>query len=258
MNISTLTSGNPADHGRFVRRGATARYLLAVLAAALLAGVAPPGAHAEPPAWQDMSALASLARDHVLQSVGDAGGRVVVTVTPPDERLRLPACPSALAETPEGQRLWGWTQVRVRCPSEGGWSLSVRTRVQVMAPAVVTRRAVQAGQTLEATDVQRGEVDLTGLQRPALRDETQVVGKIARVGLAAGQAVGAEHLKLPVVVRRGASLEVTATIGQVSVTSAGTAMQDGTLGEVIRVKVPGGRTVQGVVTGEGRVAIQTQ
>lgn len=215
-------------------------------------------AQAGPAAWQDMGALASLAREHVLHSVDDAGGRLVVTVTPPDERLRLPACPAPVAETPEGQRLWGWTQVRVRCPGEGGWSVSVRTRVQVMAPAVVTRRAVQAGQALEASDIQRGEVDLTGLQRPALRDEAQVIGKIARVGLAAGQAVGPEHLRMPVVVRRGTALEVTATIGQVSVTSAGTALQDGTLGEVIRVKMPGGRTVQGVVTGEGRVTIQTQ
>jgi len=213
---------------------------------------------AEPPHWQALSALADMAREHVLQSVGDAGGRVVVTVTPPDERLRLPACPSPTAETPEGQRLWGWTQVRIRCPVEGGWSLSIRTRVQIMVPAVVTRRAVQAGQMVDSADVQAGEVDLTGLQRPALRDEKQVVGKIARVGLAAGQAVGAEHLKLPFVVRRGALLEVTATIGQVSVTSAGTALQDGAVGEPIRVKMPGGRTVQGVVTGEGRVAVQTQ
>ncbi len=215
-------------------------------------------AQAGPAGWQDMAALAPLAREHVLQSVNDAGGRLVVTVTPPDERMRLPACPAPVAETPEGQRLWGWTQVRVRCPGEGGWSVTVRTRVQIMAPAVVTRRAVQAGQTIDATDLQRGEVDLTGLQRPALREETQVVGKIARVGLAAGQAIGPEHLKMPLVVRRGTALEVTATIGQVSVTSAGTALQDGALGEVIRVKMPGGRTVQGVVTGEGRVAIQTQ
>jgi len=33
-------------------------------------------------------------------------------------------------------------------------------------------------------------------------------------------------------------------------------MQDGAVGELIRVKVPGGRTVQGLVTGEGRVSVQ--
>ncbi len=230
--------------------------LFAMLVAVLCTGS--PGASGEAPAqtWQDMGAIASLAREHALQAVGDAGGRVVVTVTPPDERLRLPACAAPLAEIPEGQRLWGWTQVRVRCPGEGGWSVSVRTRVQIMVPAIVTRRAVQAGHILEAADIHSGEVDLTGLQRPALREAAQAIGKVVRVGLAAGQAVGAEHLKLPVVVRRGASLEVTATVGQVSVTSAGTAMQDGAVGELIRVKVPGGRTVQGLVTGEGRVSVQ--
>ena len=229
---------------------------IAILLAALCAGS--PAANGTPPAptWQDMGAITLLAREHALQSVGDAGGRVVLTVTPPDERLRLPACAAPLAEIPEGQRLWGWTQVRVRCPGEGGWSISVRTRVQIMAPAIVTRRAVSPGHILEAADIQPGEVDLTGLQRPALREATQAIGKVVRVGLAAGQAIGAEHLKLPIVVRRGASLEVTATVGQVSVTSAGTAMQDGAVGELIRVKMPGGRTVQGLVTGEGRVSVQ--
>ena len=229
--------------------------LLAVLPVpmALAAPAAPAAA-----AWQDMGIVTALAREHVLRSVSDPAARVLVSVTPPDDRLRLPACATPLAETPEGQRLWGWTQVRVRCPVDGGWSVSVRTRVQIMVPAVVARRAVQAGQVVEPVDVQLGEVDLTGIQRPALREEAQAIGRIARVGLAAGQAIGPEHLKLPLVVRRGATLEVTATVGQVSVTSAGTALQDGTVGEVIRVRVPGGRTVQGVVTGEGRVTVQMQ
>jgi flagella basal body P-ring formation protein FlgA len=206
--------------------------------------------------WQDMGVLTELVREHVLRSVSDAGGRVVVTVTPPDERLRLPACAAPVTETPEGQRLWGWAQVRVRCPGEGGWSLSVRTRVQVMVPAVVARRALQAGQMIEATDVQQGEADLTGLQRPALRDASQALGKVARLGLAAGQPIGPEHLKLPLVIRRGATLDVVASVGQVSVTTQGTALQDGAVGDLIRVKVPGGRTVQGVVTAEGRVEVQ--
>lgn len=202
-----------------------------------------------------MAALARLAEQHVVQNVVDAGGRLQVSVTPPDERLRLPACPAPVAETPEGQRLWGSTQVRVRCPGEAGWSLSVRARVQVFAPAVLARRALPAGHLIEPADILRGEVDLTGSQRPALRDEALVLGRVVRIGLAAGQAIGAEHLRLPVVVRRGQALEVTATVGQVSVTSAGTALQDGAVGELIRVKMLGGRTLQGVVTSEGRVAV---
>lgn len=208
--------------------------------------------------WQDIGLLTDMARAHVTHSVVDPGGRLAVTVVSPDPRLRMPACATPVAETPEGQRLWGWSQVRIRCPGEGGWSLNIRVRVQVMAPALVTRRAVSAGRVFEADDVQAGEIDLTATQRAPLKDPTAVIGRVARLGLAAGQPIGAEHLRLPVVVRRGAPLEVTATVGQVSVTSAGTAMQDGTLGELIRIKVPGGRTLQGVVTGEGRVAVQMQ
>ncbi|MBU3693773.1 MAG: flagellar basal body P-ring formation protein FlgA [Rhodocyclaceae bacterium] len=209
------------------------------------------------PTWQDMGAVAAVAREHVLRSVGEPAGRLVVTVAPPDDRLRLPACAAPLAETPEGQRPWGWMQVRVRCPGEAGWSLSLRARVQVFAPAVMARRAVTAGRTIESDDVHLAETDLTGLQRPPLRDSQLVVGRIARVGLAAGQVVVAEHLRLPVLIRRGSAVEVTATIGQVTVSSTGTAMQDGAAGELIRVKVPGGRLVEGMVTADGKVAVSS-
>jgi flagella basal body P-ring formation protein FlgA len=85
-----------------------------------------------------------------------------------------------------------------------------------------------------------------------------VVGKLVRVGLSAGQTVVAGHLKLPVVVRNGAPVEVAATVGQVSVTGSGIAQQDGAVGDLIRVRVPGGRTLQAVVTGEGRVTVQAR
>jgi len=220
--------------------------------------VAPGDVPAAPnsPVWQDMAALGRLAEQYVVQNVGDTGGRLQVSAVPPDERLRLAACAMPIAETAEGQRLWGWTQVRVRCPGDPAWSLSVRVRVQIFVPALLTRRALPAGHLIEPADIVRSEVDLTGIQRPALRDDALVIGRVARVGLAAGQAIGAEHLRSPVLVRRGAALEVIATVGQVSVTSAGTALQDGAIGEMIRVKMQGGRTVQGIVTADGRVEVQ--
>ena len=229
-----------------------------MFALAALPGIGDARAAAPAPVWQDMPSLVAIARDHVTQAISDPGGRLLVSVVPPDERLRLPACAAPVAETPEGQRLWGWTQVRIRCPGQGGWSLSVRTRVQIMAPALTTRRALQAGQVIDIDDIQRGEVDITSHSRPVLREESQVLGRVVRLGLAAGQPIGAEHVKLPIVVRRGTPLEVSATVGQVSVISTGTALQDGAVGEVIRVRMTGGRTVQGVVTGDGRAAVQMQ
>jgi flagella basal body P-ring formation protein FlgA len=210
------------------------------------------------PAWQNLGALSALAQQYVESTIRDPGGRLQVTVVPPDPRLRLPACASPLAETAEGQRLWAWTQVRVRCAGEGGWSLNLRVRVQVFAPAVLARRALPPGHVVEAEDMQVAEADIVSAQRPPLRDAAQVVGKLLRIGVAAGQPLMAEHLKLPIVVRRGAPVEVTATVGQVSVTGSGTAQQDGAVGDLVRIKVPGGRILEATVTGDGRVSVQSQ
>lgn len=215
------------------------------------------GVAAPTPSWQDLAEVGSLARQYVERNVAEPGGRLVVSVVPPDSRLRLPACPKLNVEPVEGQRLWGWTQVRVRCPGEAGWSLNLRTRVQVFAPAVLTRRTVSPGRIIEADDVVTAEIDLTSNPRTPLRDTSQVVGRVARVGLGSGQAVIAEHLRSPVVVKRGAQVEVTATIGQVTVTASGTALEDGAVGDTIRVKGSGGRLLEGVVSGEGRVTVQS-
>jgi flagella basal body P-ring formation protein FlgA len=210
------------------------------------------------PVWQDLAAVTTLVREHVERSVADPGGRLVVTVVPPDNRLRLTACANPVAETMEGQRLWGWTQIRVRCHGDSGWSLGVRTHVQVLVMALVTRRALPAGTVIEADDIRIAEVDLTTSPYPPVTERALVVGKLVRVGLSAGQTVVAGHLKLPVVVRNGAPVEVAATVGQVSVTGSGIAQQDGAVGDLIRVRVPGGRTLQAVVTGEGRVTVQAR
>lgn len=223
-----------------------------------LAFVALQDAAATPaPAWQDLAEVGTLAREYVERGVVEPGGRLTVTVVPPDPRLRLPACPGLVAESVEGQRLWGWTQVRVRCPGEAGWSLNLRVRVQVFVPAVLTRRTVAPGRVIEADDVVRGEVDLTANVRTPLRETSQVLGRIARVGLAAGQAVITEHLRSPVVVKRGSQVEVTANIGQVSVTGSGTALEDGAIGDTIRVKGSGGKLLEAVVSGEGRVVVHS-
>jgi len=229
---------------------------VADLAAMLLALAVWP-VHAAP-GWQDLSAVTALVREHVERSVADPGGRLEVTVVPPDNRLRLPACANPVAETMEGQRLWGWTQIRVRCPGDGGWSLGVRTHVQVFVLALVTRRALPAGSVIDADDIRVAEVDLTTSPYPPVTEPAFVIGKLVRVGLSAGQTVVAGHLKLPVVVRNGAPVEVVATVGQVSVTGSGTAQQDGAVGDLIRVRVPGGRTLQAIVTGEGRVTVQSR
>lgn len=209
------------------------------------------------PTWQNLAEVSALARAYVERNVTEPGGRLLVTVVPPDERLRLPACARPLAEAVEGQRLWGWTQVRVRCLGEAGWSLNLRARVQVFVPAVVTRRTVAPGRVIEMDDVAAGETDLTSNVRTPLRDPSQVLGRIARVGIGAGQAIIAEHLRSPVVVRRGAAVEVTATIGQVTVTGAGTALEDGAVGDTIRIKGSGGKLLEATVSGEGRVVVQS-
>jgi hypothetical protein len=144
------------------------------------------------PAWQDLAAVAALARDYAERGIADPGGRLVVTVScRRTRRLRLPACAGPVAEAVEGQRLWGWTQVPGALPG--------RRRLEPQpADAGAGVRTGRPGTTYgggRADHRGRGpggrrRSDLTENARAPLRDVAQVLGRIARVGLAAGRDGG--------------------------------------------------------------------
>ena len=66
---------------------------------------------------------------------------------------RLGACPNLQVSLPRGGRLWGRSNVVVRC-DEPGWSLYVPVRVKVVGAYLVSSRALRQGQ--QVVVVRRG------------------------------------------------------------------------------------------------------
>ena len=245
----------------------------AALARATLAWALPGVVGAEPPArpalTQPAGPLASLpealAAD-ISRLVADAAAlvfaddgpapRIEVQVGRADARLRLAACSQVTPYLPADARPLGRTRIGLRCTRGAvAWNISLPLTVKVFAPALVTTTALPSGTVLAASHLKTGEVDLAERADPALRQPQLAVGRTLAHGLAAGDAVRRDDLKLRQWFSAGDTVRILALGAGYAISSEGQALGPGLDGQAARVRTEGGRIITGTAAGERRVEI---
>ncbi len=204
---------------------------------------------------ENLELIRDLVAQQVQQRTSDLPGRVVVSVSPPDPRLQLPACAAPQMTVPAGQRLWGHSQVRVQCPTAGGWQLNLGVRVQVLVDTVAPRAGLPAGHVLRADNLQPAVADLTNGSGQAWVRAEDAVGKVLRTPAIAGRPLLAGQLRPPHAVRQGGRVWLSALSNGVRVTSQAVALGDAPVGAAVGVRTDTGRIVQGQVVGEASVEV---
>jgi flagella basal body P-ring formation protein FlgA len=181
--------------------------------------------------------------------------RLEVTWQPIDSRLALPPCPASPTVTPTSNRIIGRNSVRVTCDAPA-WSLMIGTVARGYQSVVVTTVAVDRGQFLDSSHMTLEERELTSSNTTFYTAPTSLVGFRVKRALAQGTLLSPQVLEAPKVISKGQTVIIEAGNDAFSVTSEGTAMTDGGLGDSIRVKNSNsGRVVEGTVTGEGRIRV---
>lgn len=147
----------------------------------------------------------------------------------------------------------------VRCDGNRPWKLFVPAQVRLMRPVVVANRALARGQHLAAQDLRIEHRDVGDLRRPAVRDPAQVLGYVVYRAIAPGHVVDAMMLRAPILVERGRRVRMLVRAQGVSISMSGEAMEDGALGEIVKVRNISSRSiVEGVVSGFGAVRLNVQ
>ncbi|MDP1671784.1 MAG: flagellar basal body P-ring formation chaperone FlgA, partial [Burkholderiales bacterium] len=155
----------------------------------MTAGLLVFAASAQPRAAQagtPQAAIRSAVGDFLTAQTGGLPGQVEHGVGSIDPRLTLPACAALDVFTPPGARLWGKTNVGVRCASPA-WTIYVPVTVKVTGSYLVTTRALPPGHVITAADTMATFGDLTLLPAGVAQDPAQVVGRSVSGSLAAGQ-----------------------------------------------------------------------
>jgi flagella basal body P-ring formation protein FlgA len=180
-------------------------------------------------------------------------GRIEVEVGQLDPRLNLAPCGRTEAYLPSGARLWGKSQVGLRCVSGAFWNVFVPVQVRVFGLALVTNRSIQAGQPLLQDDFREQELELTKEPGRPVLDIAALENKTLSRSVAGGVIVREDWLRAIPVIQSGDQVRVQATGTGFSITSEGFALNSATEGQQVRVRAESGRVVTGIAR-HGRIA----
>jgi flagella basal body P-ring formation protein FlgA len=128
--------------------------------------------------------------------------------------------------------------------------------VYEMAQIPVPKRLISAGDIISADDLEWQAVHLTRLSGNSLTDAEQLVGRMAKRPLKAGQILRQSDVAVSPVIHKNDLIRLVVRTGQMTLSVQGKAMQDAALGQTIRVmNVNSNRQLSGTVVDAGTVAV---
>lgn len=182
-------------------------------------------------------------------------GQVSYAVGSVDANNQLAPCPSLEVALPPGARLWGRSQVTVRCQAEGGWNLFVPVHIKVSGDYLVAARALGQGQLLQETDLARQSGDLTDLPAGILTDPRQAIGRTLTMPIPAGRPLRGDMLKQTTVVQQNQNVKVVSRGAGFAVSNEGRALTNAIEGQVVQVRLGNGQIVSGIARPGGVVEV---
>lgn len=178
------------------------------------------------------------------------------TITLHRSAARLPPCddPQPFLTHPE-QRLYGRVAVGVRCGEQGNQVRYLQAEVSVLVDHVVTASDIDRGATITAAALRLEEARLERLPRHALLNIDEAVGLMAARPLSAGTTLQTHHLRREALVKRGNQVTVMARGTGFSVTRKAKALDNGSLGESVRLRTEDGDRLKATVIGRNQLEV---
>jgi flagella basal body P-ring formation protein FlgA len=129
-------------------------------------------------------------------------------------------------------------------------------RVRVFASVLVAAERLNRHEILKDEALRLEKREITHLTDAYYIDAAEVSGKRARRVISPGRIVTASDIEKVPLVDRGAGVTVTVVLGKVTVTSKAKALEDGEMGEIIKVQdLTTGKRLVGTVAGKCLVVL---
>jgi flagella basal body P-ring formation protein FlgA len=176
-----------------------------------------------------------------------AHSRVQVAVGQLDPRVRLAPCDRAEPFVPPGTRLWGRSQVGIRCTAGASWMVRLPVTVQVFGQVPVAGQALAAGSVLTPGDFRLEEVELTRDPAPLVTDPGTLAGKQLTRTIAAGHPFRVDSVRIPASVNAGDPVQILITGQGFALAGSGVALASASEGQVLRARTETGRVVAGTL-----------
>lgn len=134
--------------------------------------------------------------------------------------------------------------------------LAVWAAVPANVQVPVLKEAIQKGQLITADDIALKDVSASQVFASTITESAQLENMQATRSLPADEPVNRLHVKVAPAIERGAAVTLRFAKGGIELTSKGQALEEGKLGQSIRVLNPATRaTLVGVVQPQGVVQV---
>jgi len=135
-------------------------------------------------------------------------------------------------------------------------NLALRIELAALAPVAVAASDLPRGAVLSLKDVRLSEKDISGLREYYKGTET-LLGKGLRRAVKSGEVIHEGMLAILPVVHRGELVILTVRSAGLMLTASGQALENGGLGEIIRVRNNSSqKEVSGRIVGPGKVDLE--
>jgi flagella basal body P-ring formation protein FlgA len=180
-----------------------------------------------------------------------------IRVSKLDPRLTLAECEIPLEGfLPKGGQLIGNISVGIRCSGGSPWTIYVPASVKVMRKVVVASHPILRRATIDSGDIHLEQRDIATGSAAYIFNPEDVLGKVAKRAAAASTALTPDMLDEPLLIHRGQQVIILAEGPGIQVRMAGTALMDGTEGQIIKAKNKlSKRTVEGRVVQPGIIRV---
>ena len=130
--------------------------------------------------------------------------------------------------------------------------------VTEMQDIPVLARAVVKGEILTINDISWLSLPVKRITLTTAKSAEALIGMAARRTLKSGTPIRLSDIERPLVIKKGALVAMQLISGNLTIISLGKALESGSKGDYIRLlNTASGQTIEGLVIGPDRVAVQT-
>lgn len=208
---------------------------------------------------QSHDSIRQVAEQHVLDELTFDSGPTRVEAGSIDSRLRLAACQQPLETfAPYRRGNSARITVGVRCNDTSRWTLYVPVSISRMEEIVVASRPMTRGTIITAEDIRIETRDVAKLHRGFIATPEEAVGKRVKRRIQANGVVTPDRITVQHAVKKGNLVTILARIGSLEVRVKGKALDNGVIGERIKVKNSSSeRELEATVVARGTVRVTT-
>lgn len=180
---------------------------------------------------------------------------IEVTLDESDERLNGVNCPAALFSKQANQKVWGRSLLKVQCLGTDNSPFYIYAEFNVWAPVLVVKKPIQKGQTVDESMIEYRTMNLTDLKQGWVKNIQSLQEKTPRKPLWPGTTLHAGQFIGKPLLAHGDTVKVIVKGNGFQVASSGLALEEGSKGEIVKIKTSKGEILHGVAVAELTVEV---